>query len=39
MSKRRKYSVEFKQEAVALTRQAGISCSQVAREIGSAPIY
>lgn len=34
MSKRRKYSVEFKQEAVSLTRQPGISGSQVAREIG-----
>jgi len=37
MSKRRKYSAEFKREAVALTRQPGVSCRQVALEIGVAP--
>ena len=37
MSKRRKYSPEFKQEAVALTRQPGVSCRQVALEIGINP--
>jgi len=34
MSKRRKYSPEFKREAVELTRQPGVSCRQVALEIG-----
>lgn len=34
MSKRRKYSPEFKREAVELTRQPGVSCRQVAKEIG-----
>jgi transposase len=34
MSKRRKYSPEFKREAVQLARQPGISCAQVARELG-----
>jgi len=37
MSKRRKYSPEFKQEGVALTRQPGVSCRQVALEIGINP--
>ena len=37
MSKRRKYSPEFKQEAVALTRQPGVSCRQIALEIGINP--
>ena len=37
MSKRRKFSAEFKREAVALIRQAGVSCRQVALEIGVAP--
>ena len=37
MSKRRKYSPEFKQEAVALTCQPGVSCRQVALEIGINP--
>ena len=37
MSKRRKYSAEFKREAVALTRQPGVSASQIAREIGVNP--
>lgn len=34
MSQRRKFSEEFKREAVGLTRQPGISVSQVARELG-----
>lgn len=34
MSKRRKYSAEFKQGAVEQVRQAGVSCAQVARELG-----
>ena len=34
MSKRRKYSEEFKREAVGLTRQPGANVSQVARDIG-----
>lgn len=34
MAKRRKYSAEFKREAVGLTRQPGASVSQVARDIG-----
>jgi transposase len=34
MSKRRKFSEEFKREAVELTRQPGASLSQVARNIG-----
>jgi transposase len=34
MSKRRKYSEEFKREAVGLTHQPGASVSQVARDIG-----
>ena len=34
MSKRRKYSPEFKQGAVEQVRQPGVSCSQVARELG-----
>lgn len=37
MAKRRKYSTEFKQEAVALTSQPGVSVSQVARDIGINP--
>lgn len=37
MTKRRKYSAEFKREAVALTRQPGVSCRQVALEIGITP--
>jgi transposase len=37
MTKRRKFSPEFKREAVKLTQQPGISCSQVAFEIGVAP--
>lgn len=34
MSKRRKYSSEFKREAVAMANQPGIPLSQVARELG-----
>ena len=34
MSKRRKFSEEFKREAVGLTRQPSASVSQVARDIG-----
>jgi transposase len=34
MSKRRKYSPEFKREAVQLARQPHLSCAQVARELG-----
>jgi len=34
MSKRRKFSEEFKREAVNLTRQPSASVSQVARDIG-----
>ena len=37
MSKRRKYSLEFKQGAVEQVRQPGVSCAQVARELGVAP--
>jgi len=37
MTKRRKYSTEFKREAVALTRQPGVSCRQIALEIGINP--
>ena len=36
MAKRRKYSEEFRREAVGLTRQPGASVSQVARDIGVA---
>jgi transposase len=34
MTKRKKYSDEFKREAVGLTRQPSASVSQVARDIG-----
>lgn len=34
MSKRRKFSEEFKREAVVLTRQPDAKVSQVARDIG-----
>lgn len=37
MAKRRKYSEEFKREAVALTREPGANVSQIARDIGIAP--
>lgn len=36
MSKRRKYSPEFKHGAVEQTRQAGVSCAQIAHELGIA---
>ena len=34
MSKRRKFSLEYKQGAVEQARQPGVSCAQVARELG-----
>ncbi len=34
MSRRRKYSAEFKREAVAMANQPGIPLSQLARELG-----
>ena len=34
MAKRRKYSEEFKREAVGLIRQSGASVSEVAGDIG-----
>ena len=34
MSKRRKFSEEFKREALELARQPGVNISQVARDIG-----
>ena len=34
MSKRRKFSDEFKREAVGLTRHPGANISQIARDIG-----
>ena len=34
MSKRRKYSPEFKRGAVEQVRQPEVSCAQVARELG-----
>jgi len=34
MSKRRKYSTAFKQGAVEQTRHLGVSCAQIARELG-----
>ncbi len=34
MSKRRKYSSEFKQEAVELTRMVGVTISQIAKDLG-----
>jgi transposase len=36
MSKRRKYSAEFKRGAVEQIRRSGVSCAQVARELGVA---
>lgn len=35
--KRKKYSPEFKREAIELVRRLGASCRQVALEIGVAP--
>jgi len=37
MNQRRKYSAEFKREAVALTYQPGVSSRQIALEIGVNP--
>lgn len=36
MSKRRKYSAEFKRGAVEQLNQPGVTCAQVARELGIA---
>ena len=37
MTKRRQYSPEFKREAIAVTQQPGVSCRQIALEIGINP--
>lgn len=37
MTHRRKYSAEFKREAIALTYQPGVSCRQIALEVGVNP--
>jgi len=37
MTKRRKFTPEFKREAVALTHEPGVSCRQVALDIGVDP--
>ena len=37
MTIRRKYSAEFKREAVLQTQHPGVSCNQVARELGINP--
>jgi transposase len=37
MTKRARYSPEFKREAVALASQPGVTCRQVALEIGVNP--
>lgn len=37
MTTRRKYSAEFKREAVLQTQHPGVSCDQVARELGINP--
>ncbi len=37
MAKRRKFSEEFKREAVALANQPGVTKSQVGRELGVNP--
>lgn len=37
MTKRTRYSQEFKREAVAMASQPGVSCRQVALEIGVNP--
>jgi transposase len=34
MQKRRKYSREYKQEAVRLTKEPGVSVAQIARDLG-----
>jgi transposase len=37
MGSRKKYSAEFKREAVQLSSQSGVSVSQVARDLGIQP--
>ena len=37
MTTRRKYSAEFKREAVLQTQHPGVSCNQVSRELGINP--
>ena len=37
MGKRRRFTAEFKHEAVALTSQPDVSVAQVARELGIGP--
>ena len=37
MTKRRKFTEEYKREAVALTYEPGVSCRQVALDIGIDP--
>lgn len=37
MQQRRKFSEEFKREAVGLTRQPGCNITQIARDLGSTP--
>ena len=37
MTKRRKFSPEFKREAVLLVQQPGVSCRQIALDIGINP--
>ncbi|CAG8998909.1 MAG: hypothetical protein CENE_00869 [Candidatus Celerinatantimonas neptuna] len=37
MTKRRKYTPEFKRETVVLTQQPGVSCLQIALDIGINP--
>ena len=37
MTKRTRYSQEFKREAVAMASQPGVTCRQVALEIGVNP--
>ncbi|MGI0878690.1 transposase [Pseudomonas aeruginosa] len=37
MPKRNKYSADFKREAVELVRSSGVSCREVALNIGVAP--
>jgi len=37
MSTRRKYSAEFKREAVALANQPGVTKSQIGRDLGVNP--
>ncbi|HEJ3621337.1 TPA: transposase [Pseudomonas aeruginosa] len=37
MSRLKRYSPEFKREAIELVRRSGASCRQVALEIGVAP--